>query len=1313
MFKIERPVILSEVAQSLEQNSVVMTGPPGIGKSWLLAAIADHFKKAAYRSLVLAAENYDVASPEELRQRLSLPTDIPSFLSLLGDKVLLLIDGLDALRSESSATSFRQLIGEVCERAPQCKILVTIRTFDLEQSQKLRSLFNRGGFKTIHVSELSDTELASACVQSPQLVSLLTSARPPLVKLLRNPFMLQLALTLLLDGISYESISQYTSEVQLLSRFWNRRVETSDHPQTRRWLLQIVAKTMSDSKLLSVSVPDVLSRLNSDQRSEVFERLLSDEILKEHADRLMFGHNILFDYAASRLVLTFESLIPAMRDDPSRAIFLRPSIAYFFTALWVFERSHFWEIFEQLVDPHRDFQERLSIIPASVVVGNLMDESELDSLLAWTSDKRLRALRSILRGVTSDVFVSHGKRTVWTNVLMQSLQSMDGDLVNEMVRLISLLSEYSSNQERESVARIARGMLYWAWDEADRPDSRCEPVILTTVVTGRLLPVILENYASAPAESQQIVRKLLGQFGAENSSPKNAMYIAWGFKHVLDADPDTAEQIVDAIYSYEEQSSERTQIGNSPIVPLTSTRKQDYDQAHYVLQRHFPYFVEKAPLHALRASLTAVNEEVKREHLKNRSETEEFSFSYNGIQARFKSDWSEIWDQGHRDVKSLSLLDTCLRSLIGDDRQTDIAPKEVLTTIATIANPAVTWRHVFSPFLSVSSDMIDAVIPLLQDPTFLSAPEVTRMIGNYIDKVYRQGAPTELQRKLIEDAILTLEHGESKVNRYEDGVDTRNRLLMRIPVKEVISAEATGLRQSLIAQEAESDNGPRFQAKYGAVDMTNESFLELRGIDTKNPRSRELLDALKTIRSFSGSFVNSIPNSNDIASVLADLTHAWEVLQKEEAEDEIGSNAAGTIAACAAAISKSDEIAVNTEAAKLCRKILLGLSSHSQPEPRPEADASFDHPGWGAPLARIEVAEGLMSYAARFLDDQEVLDAIRRLSRDPVPAVRFQIAIRVAFFFNQKRSVFKELVTDMIANEKTAGVLGGLTQTINRIAYADPDLAVTLSRQIISAPDYPRTIEKFGLDFLLIALLQLDVFRHHHTAHSLLMEMLTDTDKNIGAMLRMAHHVRQILEIDSISPYDSERGLFWLKEIVRSTNHALDRSRLNVPSLGDLMAELLQALETVAFQIMILLDVDPNLRNTKRPLDESTRRIEYGRMESILSELVLERGNRLYVTPPTALNLLKIFTKCLPFAPRKILHMAVETVSAGARFGFHYDQMAIDEFVEFAKVFLADNRDLLREDVPAKQFSDLLDIFARVGWPQAVQMVTTLDEALR
>ena len=73
--------------------------------------------------------------------------------------------------------------------------------------------------------------------------------------------------------------------------------------------------------------------------------------------------------------------------------------------------------------------------------------------------------------------------------------------------------------------------------------------------------------------------------------------------------------------------------------------------------------------------------------------------------------------------------------------------------------------------------------------------------------------------------------------------------------------------------------------------------------------------------------------------------------------------------------------------------------------------------------------------------------------------------------------------------------------------------------------------------------------------------------------------------------------------------------------------------------------------------------------------------------------------------------MLVRNTTAGARFGFHYEEMAISECVEFAEVLLSEHRDLLREEDSARQFSDLLDLFVDVGWPQAIQLVTRIDEA--
>ena len=63
---------------------------------------------------------------------------------------------------------------------------------------------------------------------------------------------------------------------------------------------------MIDNKLISPSIVDLID-LDTGEASTL-KHLQSDELLRERNDRITFDHNILFDYAASRLLLTLETV---------------------------------------------------------------------------------------------------------------------------------------------------------------------------------------------------------------------------------------------------------------------------------------------------------------------------------------------------------------------------------------------------------------------------------------------------------------------------------------------------------------------------------------------------------------------------------------------------------------------------------------------------------------------------------------------------------------------------------------------------------------------------------------------------------------------------------------------------------------------------------------------------------------------------------------------------------------------------------------------------------------------------------------------
>jgi hypothetical protein len=88
------------------------------------------------------------------------------------------------------------------------------------------------------------------------------------------------------------------------------------------------------------------------------------------------------------------------------------------------------------------------------------------------------------------------------------------------------------------------------------------------------------------------------------------------------------------------------------------------------------------------------------------------------------------------------------------------------------------------------------------------------------------------------------------------------------------------------------------------------------------------------------------------------------------------------------------------------------------------------------------------------------------------------------------------------------------------------------------------------------------------------------------------------------------------------------------------------------------------------------------------------------------------FNRLLRFNPEHVLKLAWRLIT-GRTLGYQFDQMAIGEFVTFAEKILADHRALLREEVNAVRFAEILDVFVSAGWPQATQIVLRMDAAVR
>ena len=98
---------------------------------------------------------------------------------------------------------------------------------------------------------------------------------------------------------------------------------------------------------------------------------------------------------------------------------------------------------------------------------------------------------------------------------------------------------------------------------------------------------------------------------------------------------------------------------------------------------------------------------------------------------------------------------------------------------------------------------------------------------------------------------------------------------------------------------------------------------------------------------------------------------------------------------------------------------------------------------------------------------------------------------------------------------------------------------------------------------------------------------------------------------------------------------------------------------------------------------------------------------------PTVHYFMQLLTSFLRCNPEEVLHLAAGVVKSSEQFGYTLDTLAVMEVVEFVEIVLADYRREVRDGEALADLLNLLDMFAKIGWSDALKLVWRLDEVFR
>jgi hypothetical protein len=1352
--KIERKQLLNDLQDFALQGDGVIIGSPGVGKTYVLKTLRQRLKAAGIPHLLLRIDQLGNGTPETLRQELSYEGDLIEKLKSIpvsGKNAILLFDAFDAARDEQTRKRFLKLIGRAIRELVKWNVVVTVRTYDAMKSRELLDLFGSSD-DTEHQSEgilcrhftippFNAGEILQVLDQIGCPKSIYNEGSQDFKNILAIPFNLWLLEKILKASPSLPDFSQVCSEVQLLGLFWERRIESKSNSDTRRFVLNGIAHQMVNERSLSVRQNDLHEDLSLDKSANklAWTDLLSDEILAKVSStgqRIAFSHNILFDYAISILLIEdepkhFERFISG---DLSRPLFLRPSLTYFFTRLWYYDSENFWKAFWHIFPSDQSVHLRLvaRLIPTTVIANETCNIDQLTPLLEKLRNGERIAEEAIRRLLQSLQTLQIKRDGSWIDFFHQVSAHLHADFAWDLATLTSDILNQAEKSENTAVVdacgRIGRCLLEWVWQERKTSENDWY-----NRLGGRwAVPLVAKTYHTNVEESRALLEKVLELTKEEDFPIK---FLSWLPEHVdriWDHDPEFVTSIYRTVFRHDEHSDVKTSFGSSSVLPMTSTRRQDYRMCEYRLIKHFPNFLRAAPSHATQAVIQSLNAFIVKEHiiryLKEGVTREDLidTFNFRGKPAHFMEDGSYIWEAQNSSDEPIEMADALFEFIAELAMSEDSCLDLILDVFRDEVVVAFFWKRLLKTASQFPKIFAPRLFELCIAESIQRHSEAFYELGLFLKAAASEFTPDQLRQ--IEESILAypIEATDEKQSKLLE--KQRNRLLAQIPQNLLRTDAAKKIREEMARENDAPENRPLVSVGPATwSEYTEKEHFQSQGVDATAPENQELQRFSEALNKFSSNWQNGKPTVEASELILPQLQEAYAVLKSDtDADKEVIDSLWHKLTACVAILGR---VANNLESDSFafCRLVLLEAAKHEQPKFNPKYDTEFDFPGY-SPFPRHEAAAGLLRLAFH-RSDKEMLDTIETLANDDVPSVRMVTAMELFRVYNKAPEAFWHIMDDRAVDERNSVVQKYLYNTLTQVVAREKENEDKTTRVMAKLLEHtpPPTEGLEPSDSFVALLVWLTIVRQNSWASKTIED--TFFTNPIRFANPLSHVVYQIMDdyvipenLETADQYERiEQGILWVSRIIIVAANELKKLYPTLKEHSDEEAKKkLRDIYEVIDEVVMRLYFTVAYQRSQG--EESANKIPYGLrcrfynevkplMEQVIDFAQEEEYGIMFA--PTAHYFIRLLTSFLRCNPKEILHLAAGVVRSSERFGYNLDGLAVRDVVEFVEIVLADHRDEVRDGESLEDLLNLLDMFAKTGWTDALKLVWRLDEVFR
>lgn len=1333
--------------QSALSGSFLVVGEPGAGKSGLTYRLAATLADGGHDVVFLPIDILKFESFSTLKSELGISHDLPEILANWpgARNGCLVIDALDAARKAETQTILRDVIAQILTTESRWNVVASVRKYDLRQGTEWSRLFRGPPPDSSYVDpefslvshmairRLTDLEISQVASSLEPLHRLYDRASAPLRALLRNVFNLHLLAQLLDDGIVSDTLAAITNQPELLGTYWRYRIQREDGKRdAREKTLTAILSRMISAKMLRVDRIDV----RPDADAESLVDLERNDILRgedvgggTNEDVLLFTHHVIFDYAVARLIFRqgrdAEGLSSSLTNDPGLSVMLGPSISLALADAWTAsgERKAFWAVAFALATKPK-LPEVARLFAPMVVAESAKTTSDLEPIInalqcaeptATAGEKFFAHLvGALLVRVAAGTSLAGSEAGPWLAFADRLSEIGNASTMRLMRWLLTNATDKPSLltfKQLEEAGAASRRLLEFAW--SNQP--RSTPLVVAA------LNAVGNTFSSNPVESSRLLRRALVIDHLRAHGHEELHWLSRHVRTLAESDFDLVVEIYESAFGYEETSDEKTALGGSVLLSLSSNRRQDYESSWYGLGEALTQLLEKNPTSAMRAMIRALNGYVKRKHPTDGDEdrvSQQFALGANT--ANFVSDHSYSWYSSgvrlRRDAPVLlEKFDEYLLKIATTDGAATIVGN-LVDTAAAESGLAVVWASLLKLGKACPDKFAKTLFPLACAAPIMTSFDTRHQVGEFIEAAYPFFDIA--QRTEIEAVILSLE-GKA-------GEHCKQVMAGCVPESLITTDAFRTAIEEFRANDQIRPNRPTLEFTSWSRPYGTEAYLEDEGVSPSDPKNADLIALMRLVEGAPPATVGApieVQAARDVVAVLERLKAAL-ATASEGLSKTLLDHAAGVLADKASRLSASArQIVTDPQVREILRSALLFTSTSESPEFRADEESKFHESlSWGGPSARAAAGEGLMRLV-RFDEhaDSEVLAAIHRLARDPVPHVRLQIIQNLKWLHKVDAGWMWSELDYVIKQEPTRGVVGAALQAVANAARIDLDRAIGLAQSTLSryqneeGPGIAHCRES-------AAMLISDIYfwTDNKEAAAFFGSTLADIYDHSELIKHMIARYSDALNPskDDIEP---ERSKSALRKVVAFYNDALDSALARVDELGSALdlakfstwpaskQQELRSMLGIADEIATRMFFASGARDARTSRDaltlaqvtffQETRPL----MEKLASVSVV----------PVAHHLIETLELFVPLDPPGIFALIARSVRASESGGYGFEHMAAELVVRIVERYLADHREVFSDPARLQDLIDCLDVFVKAGWPAAQSLTFRLGEIWR